>query len=98
MTKLTGEELRKTRTRMKMIFQDPISSLNPRRKVEDIIAEGLRIWKIGTAEEQQAKVDEAMLAVGLDPGAAARPPSAPVLRRAVPAHLDRAGGRSPTRS
>ena len=32
---------------MQMIFQDPISSLNPRRKVEDIIAEGLRIWKIG---------------------------------------------------
>ena len=52
---------------MKMIFQDPISSLNPRRKVEDIIAEGLRIWKIGTDEEQQQKVDEAMLAVGLDP-------------------------------
>ena len=52
---------------MKMIFQDPISSLNPRRKVEDIIAEGLRIWKIGTEEEQQKKVDEMMLTVGLDP-------------------------------
>ena len=52
---------------MKMIFQDPISSLNPRRKVEDIIAEGLRIWKVGTDEEQQKKVDEMMLAVGLDP-------------------------------
>ena len=52
---------------MKMIFQDPISSLNPRRKVEDIIAEGLKIWKIGTEEEQQQKVDEMMLAVGLDP-------------------------------
>ena len=78
---------------MKMIFQDPISSLNPRRKVEDIIAEGLRIWKIGTDEEQQKKIDEVMLAVGLDPGAAARPASAPVLRRPVPAHLDRARGR-----
>jgi peptide/nickel transport system ATP-binding protein len=33
MTALQGEELRRTRTRMKMIFQDPISSLNPRRKV-----------------------------------------------------------------
>ncbi len=43
MTRLSGEELRRTRTRMKMIFQDPISSLNPRRKVEDIIAEGLRV-------------------------------------------------------
>jgi peptide/nickel transport system ATP-binding protein len=67
MTHLSGEELRKTRTRMKMIFQDPISSLNPRRKVEDIIAEGLRIWNIGSDEEQHQKVDEAMLAVGLDP-------------------------------
>jgi peptide/nickel transport system ATP-binding protein len=67
MTKLTGEELRKTRTRMKMIFQDPISSLNPRRRVEDIIGEGLRIWSIGSEEEQEKKIDEAMLAVGLDP-------------------------------
>src|SRR6266480_2174103 len=68
MTKLTGEALRSTRTRMKMIFQDPISSLNPRRKVEDIIAEGLRIWDLGTKEEQAKKVDEMMLAVGLEPG------------------------------
>ena len=67
MTKLSGLELRRTRTRMKMIFQDPISSLNPRRKIEDIIAEGLSIWKTGTKEEQQQKVDEMMLAVGLEP-------------------------------
>ena len=33
LTKLGGESLRRTRTRMKMIFQDPISSLNPRRNV-----------------------------------------------------------------
>jgi peptide/nickel transport system ATP-binding protein len=52
---------------MKMIFQDPISSLNPRRKVEDIIGEGLAIWKIGTTQERQDKIDEMMLAVGLDP-------------------------------
>ena len=93
LTTLSGEELRKIRTRMKMIFQDPISSLNPRRKVEDIIAEGLQIWKIGTKEEQQKKVDEVMLDVGLDPDAAARPAAAPVLRRPVPAHLDRPRGR-----
>ncbi len=67
MTTLSGADLRKTRNRMKMIFQDPISSLNPRRKVESIIAEGLRIWKTGSAEEQDRRVDEAMLAVGLDP-------------------------------
>ncbi len=67
MAALSGDDLRKTRTEMKMIFQDPISSLNPRRKVEDIIAEGLKIWKLGTKEEQAKKVDEMMLAVGLDP-------------------------------
>jgi peptide/nickel transport system ATP-binding protein len=67
MAQLSGQERRRTRTRMKMIFQDPISSLNPRRKVEDIIAEGLRIWKVGTAAEQQVKIDEMMLSVGLDP-------------------------------
>ncbi|HEY5172125.1 MAG TPA: oligopeptide/dipeptide ABC transporter ATP-binding protein [Acidimicrobiia bacterium] len=67
MAQLSGEEQRRTRTRMKMIFQDPISSLNPRRKVEDIIAEGLRIWKVGTPAEQQVKIDAMMLAVGLDP-------------------------------
>src|SRR4051812_7295851 len=67
MAKLPDEEQRRTRIRMKMIFQDPISSLNPRRKVEDIIAEGLRIWKVGTAEEQEKKIDDMMLAVGLDP-------------------------------
>jgi peptide/nickel transport system ATP-binding protein len=67
MGKLSDDDRRRTRIRMKMIFQDPISSLNPRRKVEDIIAEGLRIWKVGTEEEQQQKIDEMMLAVGLDP-------------------------------
>jgi peptide/nickel transport system ATP-binding protein len=66
-TALSGTELRRTRTRMKMIFQDPISSLNPRRKVEDIIAEGLRIWDLGSKDEQAKKVDEMMLAVGLEP-------------------------------
>ncbi|MGH8977073.1 MAG: ABC transporter ATP-binding protein, partial [Acidimicrobiia bacterium] len=67
LTRLEGEHLRKVRTRMKMIFQDPISSLNPRRKVEDLISEGLQIWRIGTKETQQQRVDEVMLDVGLDP-------------------------------
>jgi len=68
LTDLKGERLRQLRPRMQMIFQDPISSLNPRRKVEDIIAEGLTIWDLGEKDEQQQKVDEMMLAVGLDPG------------------------------
>lgn len=67
LAQLKGEELRRQRTKVQMIFQDPISSLNPRRKVEDIISEGLDIWRIGTDAERAAKVDELMDAVGLDP-------------------------------
>ena len=65
-----GKTLREQRTRLQMIFQDPISSLNPRRKVERIISEGLDIWKTGTRDERDAKVDEMLLTVGLDPAVA----------------------------
>ena len=41
------------RPRMQMIFQDPISSLNPRRKVDDIVAEGLEIWKPSATRSEQ---------------------------------------------
>ena len=44
LTTLRGEELRRVRTGMQMIFQDPIASLNPRRQVGDIVREGLDIW------------------------------------------------------
>jgi peptide/nickel transport system ATP-binding protein len=67
---LSGEELRRTRTRMQMIFQDPISSLNPRRRVKDLVAEGLNIWKIGDEASRTAKVREVLEAVGIDPDAA----------------------------
>ncbi len=40
LTQLSGEALRRIRPRMQMIFQDPISSLNPRRKVGDLVGEG----------------------------------------------------------
>lgn len=68
LTRMSGEQLRQTRTGLQMIFQDPISSLNPRRKVKDIIAEGLHIWR---RPNQEARVREVMEAVGLDPDAAA---------------------------
>jgi peptide/nickel transport system ATP-binding protein len=70
LTKLKGAELRKTRPALQMIFQDPISSLNPRRKVGDIIAEPMRIWKTGNAAATDAKVREVLEAVGIDPDAA----------------------------
>ncbi len=52
LTALAGEDLRNIRTRMQMIFQDPISSLNPRRKVGDIVGEPLAIWATPTQEER----------------------------------------------
>jgi peptide/nickel transport system ATP-binding protein len=71
LTKLKGENLRKVRPRMQMIFQDPISSLNPRRKIADIIAEPLRIWGRGDKAAQERTVQEVLDAVGIDPEAAA---------------------------
>ena len=70
LTALSKAEVRSIRTEVQMIFQDPISSLNPRRKVEDIVSEGLDIWNLGTPEERDAKVDELLLTVGLDPDVA----------------------------
>lgn len=67
LTRLEGEAVRQLRTNVQMIFQDPISSLNPRRKVSDIIAEPLVIWKIGDEASRRAKVREVMEAVGIDP-------------------------------
>ncbi|MEO6318278.1 MAG: oligopeptide/dipeptide ABC transporter ATP-binding protein, partial [Acidimicrobiales bacterium] len=68
---LSGQQLREVRTRLQFIFQDPISSLNPRRKVKDIVAEPLRIWKRGSDAEQTARVAEVLDAVGLDPAVSA---------------------------
>jgi len=74
LTTLSREELRRLRPTLQIIFQDPISSLNPRRKVRKIVGEPLRVW--GTpprdgAERQSARVDEALEAVGIDPGSVA---------------------------
>ena len=67
LTDLKGDALRKMRPRMQMIFQDPISSLNPRRRVREIVGEGLEIWSIGNKESREAKVAEVLDAVGIDP-------------------------------
>jgi peptide/nickel transport system ATP-binding protein len=65
-----GERLRSIRPQLQIVFQDPISSLNPRRRVGDIVAAPLKIWKVGTAAERRAKVDAALETVGLDPAVA----------------------------
>ena len=67
LTSLNRSELRTLRTQVQMIFQDPISSLNPRRKVVDIVAEPLTIWKIGTKEERRQTANAMLDRVGIDP-------------------------------
>ena len=91
LTALKGEELRGLRTKLQMIFQDPISSLNPRRRIEDIVAEGLRIWKIGDDAEPAGQGRRGARGGRARPRAGPGPPSPPVLRGPVPAHLDRPG-------
>ncbi len=64
---LDGEDLRRVRPDLQMIFQDPIASLNPRRRVRDIISEGLAIWGDEHGAWSQARIEELMEAVGIDP-------------------------------
>jgi peptide/nickel transport system ATP-binding protein len=66
----TGSRLREVRRNLQLIFQDPISSLNPRRRVSDILAEPLRIWQRGTPEERDQIVRDTLETVGLDPDSA----------------------------
>jgi peptide/nickel transport system ATP-binding protein len=71
LTALSGNAMREARTKMQMIFQDPISSLNPRRKVRDIVMEPLSIWNRGSSSERQERVDAVLEDVGIDPERAA---------------------------
>ncbi len=52
---------------MQMVFQDPISSLNPRRRVLDAVMEPLSIWGIGTRDERRAKASATLESVGINP-------------------------------
>jgi len=66
-TQQRGRTLRNSRTRMQMIFQDPISSLNPRRRVKDIVAEPLDCWKSVTGVERDVLISDLLTKVGIDP-------------------------------
>ena len=67
LTHLSGAAMRLMRQRLQLIFQDPIASLNPRRRVGDIVAEPLIIAGVTDAAERLAKVRAALTNVGLDP-------------------------------
>jgi peptide/nickel transport system ATP-binding protein len=59
--------LRQMRPEFQMIFQDPLASLNPRRKVRDIVAEPLKIWRPQERATWRATTDDVLDSVGLDP-------------------------------
>jgi ABC-type glutathione transport system ATPase component len=67
-------EMRRVRRDMQIIFQDPFGSLDPRMRVEDLIAEPLIIHESGSADARKARVTELLKAVGLDESAARRFP------------------------
>jgi oligopeptide/dipeptide ABC transporter ATP-binding protein len=63
---LDRAQLKAERRKMQMIFQDPFSSLNPRRSAASIIEQPLVIHSIGTPKERRQRVDSLMEEVGLD--------------------------------
>ena len=64
---LSQKEVRPLRRDIHVVFQDPFGSLSPRMSVSDIIGEGLRIHKMGDAQQQEQAIIAALQEVGLDP-------------------------------
>ena len=73
-TDVTEQQMRPIRSNMQMIFQDPYGSLDPRKKVENLIEEPMRIHTSMNAEERRNKVAELLDVVGLRPEQADRYP------------------------
>lgn len=67
LTRLKGKALRAVRPQVQLILQDPVSSLNPRRSVADIVAEPARAWGLARGAALRGLVDETLESVGLDP-------------------------------
>ena len=78
---LSGNALKKAREKMQIIFQDPYSSIDPRKTAEQTIMEPLIVSRKFSKSEIEAQTDELMAMVGIDER----------LRRAYPHELD--GGR-----
>lgn len=72
---LSDKIRRRLRKNMQMIFQDPMSSLNPRKKIGDIIGEGLDIHKLYSSQKERRNIiGEILKKVGLSPAHAERYP------------------------
>jgi oligopeptide transport system ATP-binding protein len=67
LTSLKGEEMRKMRRRIQMIFQDPYASLNPRMTVGNIVGEPLEVHNILSGKARRDRVKELLEIVGLNP-------------------------------
>ena len=67
LAKLSKRELRNLRQDMQIVFQDPYGSLSPRMTCAQVIAEGLRVHRIGDDTAIEQKVRDIMVEVGLDP-------------------------------
>jgi len=67
LTSLGGEQMRRMRRRMQMIFQDPYASLNPRMTVGNIIGEPLEVHNLARGKEKTERVQELLRVVGLNP-------------------------------
>ena len=71
---LTGAELRRFRSQVQLVFQDPMSSLNPRLTIGAAIEEPLLVQGIAHGTKAKRRVAELLELVGLDPSAASRYP------------------------
>lgn len=67
LTNLKGNQLRRLRRDMQMIFQDPYASLNPRMNVGRIVSEPLIVHNIGNDKERKERVSYLLEKVGLNP-------------------------------
>jgi|HigsolmetaGSP11D_1036233.scaffolds.fasta_scaffold01421_5 oligopeptide transport system ATP-binding protein len=65
--KLSGEQHRSMRRKIQFVFQDPYSSLNPKKRIGDILEEPLIIHRMGSSEERREEVFRMLDAVGLRP-------------------------------
>ncbi len=72
---LDGAELREMRKHMQLIYQDPYSSVDPRFRVRDIVAEPWVIHRLYDSHERRRRADELLGRVGIDPSLGDRRPS-----------------------
>jgi peptide/nickel transport system ATP-binding protein len=73
--KLKGQELKKFRRKVQMVFQDPYSSFNPKMTVSQLVSEPLDVMQVWTVEEREKRVRELVQMVGLDPSYLERYPN-----------------------